>query len=128
MHPDLVGLTHVTLAAACDLDETTLAAFGDRWRSDWPELNLYTDHRKMLEREELDIVTVATSDHRHAVLVVDAADAGAKGIFCEKPLATNLADADRMVRRRRTQRRDSVRRSHEAVSTAVAPHQGTDRG
>lgn len=27
----LVGLTNVTLAAACDLDETTLAAFGDRW-------------------------------------------------------------------------------------------------
>ncbi len=93
----LVGLTNVTLAAACDLDETTLAAFGDRWRSDWPDLNLYTDHREMMEREGLDIVTVATSDHRHAELVVDAADAGAKGIFCEKPLATNLADADRMV-------------------------------
>ena len=93
----LIGLENVTLAAACDLEVKTLAGFGDTWRPNWPELNLYTDHREMLEREELDIVTVATSDHRHADLVVDAANAGAKGIFCEKPLATNLADADRMV-------------------------------
>ena len=51
----------------------------------------------MLAQENLDIVTVATSDHRHADLVVNAANAGAKGIFCEKPMATNLADADRML-------------------------------
>ena len=45
----------------------------------------------------VDIVTVATSDHRHAELVVDAANAGVKGIFCEKPMATNVEDADRML-------------------------------
>ena len=51
----------------------------------------------MLEHAALDIVTVATSDHRHTDLVIAAAEAGIKGIFCEKPLATNLADADRMI-------------------------------
>ena len=51
----------------------------------------------MLGAENLDIVTVATSDHRHADLVVDAANAGVKGIFCEKPMATSVEDADRML-------------------------------
>lgn len=93
----LLDLKNATLAAACDLDESTLIEFRDRWRSEWPGLNTYSDHRDMLAKEDLDIVTVATSDHRHADLVVDAANAGVRGIFCEKPLATNLSDADRMV-------------------------------
>ena len=99
-----IGIAHATgivrsdrasLAAACDLDEETLREFEQRWPDE--NLTLYRDHREMLARESLDIVTVATSDHRHADLVVDAANAGAKGIFCEKPLATSLADADRMI-------------------------------
>ena len=91
----IVGSDRASLVAACDLDEATLHEFEQRW-PDAP-LSLYRDHREMLARASLDIVTVATSDHRHADLVVDAANAGAKGIFCEKPLATNLADADRMI-------------------------------
>ena len=51
----------------------------------------------MLARERLDILTVATSDHRHADITVDGANAGVKGIFCEKPLATTLEDADRII-------------------------------
>ena len=91
----IVGSDRASLAAACDLDEETLREFEQRWPD--ADLTLYRDHREMLDRESLDIVTVATSDHRHADLVVDAANAGAKGIFCEKPLATSLADADRMI-------------------------------
>ena len=91
----IVGSDRARLVAACDLDEATLHEFEQRWPDAPPAL--YRDHREMLAREVLDIVTVATSDHRHADLVVDAANAGAKGIFCEKPLATNLADADRMI-------------------------------
>ena len=93
----LLDLKNATLSAACDLEESTLIEFRDRWQSEWPGLNTYSNHRDMLAKEDLDIITVATSDHMHADLVVDAANAGVKGIFCEKPLATNLADADRMV-------------------------------
>ena len=93
----LVGLPNAELVAACDLLQPALDSFQEDWKDTWPNLGLYTNHREMLERENLDIVTVATSNHRHADLVVDASNAGAKGIFCEKPMATNLADADRMV-------------------------------
>ena len=46
-------------------------------------MTLYTDHREMLAAENLDIVTVGVSDHRHADIVVNAANTpGVKGIFC----------------------------------------------
>ena len=93
----LVGLPNAELVAACDILETTLVDFKEQWKDHWSDIALYTDHEEMLAKEDLDIVTVATSDHRHADLVVNAANAGAKGIFCEKPMATNLADADRML-------------------------------
>ena len=88
-------------------------------------MTLYTDHREMLAAENLDIVTVGVSDHRHADIVVNAANTpGVKGIFCppnphhphppqaihhhagnltartfagEKPLATTVEDTDRML-------------------------------
>ena len=66
-------------------------------QGDQSELEMYADYQEMLEKAQLDIVTVATGDNRHADLVVAAAEAGAKGIFCEKPLATSVEDADRMV-------------------------------
>ena len=93
----LVGLPNAELAAGCDLSQDALDRFKAHWQQEWPNIALYTDHQKMLADENLDIVTVATSDHRHADLVVNAANAGVKGIFCEKPMATNLADADRMI-------------------------------
>ena len=93
----LVGLPNAELAAGCDLSQDALDRFKEHWQQEWPNIALYTDHQKMLADENLDIVTVATSDHRHADLVVNAANAGVKGIFCEKPMATNLADADRMI-------------------------------
>ena len=93
----LVGLPHADLVAACDLSQEVLNEFKKHWQDTWPDIVLYKDHRDLLEKENLDIVTVATSDHRHADLVVDAAAAGVRGIFCEKPMATNLTDADRML-------------------------------
>ena len=92
-----LGLDNATLVAGCDLSQERLEEFSDSCKENWPDLACYTSHQEMLAEESLDILTVATSDHRHADIVVDAAEAGVKGIFCEKPLATNLADADRMV-------------------------------
>lgn len=90
-------LPNVELVAGCDLAEGALNQFVEKWQAKWSNITGYTDHEEMLAKEKLDIVTVATSDHRHADIAVNAANAGVKGIFCEKPMATNLEDADRMV-------------------------------
>jgi len=93
----LIGLENVELVAGCDLSSAVLERFQDHWRENWPDLTTYTSHYEMLEKESLDLVTIATSDHKHADLVVDAAESGVKGIFCEKPMATSISDADRML-------------------------------
>jgi predicted dehydrogenase len=86
-----------TVVGACDLLEAPLERFRSLWGERFPEAHTYTDYREMLAQERIDLLSVATSDHRHAQIVVDAVEAGVKGIFCEKPIATTLADADRMI-------------------------------
>jgi predicted dehydrogenase len=60
-------------------------------------VRLYTDYKEMLRKEQPDLVSVVTPDHLHADITVAAAEGGAKAILCEKPIATTLADADRMI-------------------------------
>ena len=57
----------------------------------------YTNYLEMVREEKLDIVGVCTNPETHADIVVDLANAGVKGILCEKPLALSLEDADRML-------------------------------
>lgn len=57
----------------------------------------YADWREMLASEKLDIVGVASFASSHAELVVACAESGVRAIFCEKPIATRLADAERML-------------------------------
>ncbi len=55
----------------------------------------YTDMDTLMSDAEFDAVTVATPTFTHADLVVEAAENG-KHVFCEKPLAISLEEADRM--------------------------------
>ena len=86
------------LAAVCRLDPTLHTQFESDWGGRWPSARLYTDYKEMLAQEDRDLLGVATPDNYHADITVDAANAGVKGIFCEKPLATRMEDADRMIR------------------------------
>jgi predicted dehydrogenase len=90
-------LPQTRVVAVCDLIPERREDFVRRWSHVWSPIATYPDYREMLARESLDILSVVTSDHRHADIVVEAAEAGVKGIFCEKPIATSLEDADRMI-------------------------------
>jgi predicted dehydrogenase len=59
--------------------------------------NCYADWRQMLAREKLDLVSIATNSPAHAEIAIAAAQAGVRAILCEKPIATRLSDADRMI-------------------------------
>ena len=82
------------LVAGADPDQARLGDFGRRWEVD----RLYSDHREMLERETPEVVSIANPPTLHAQHVVDCAERGVKGIFCEKPIAPTLAQADEMIR------------------------------
>lgn len=56
----------------------------------------YVDYRTMLERPDVQMVTLALPNDLHCQATLDAAQAG-KHVVCEKPLALNLAECDRMI-------------------------------
>ena len=58
---------------------------------------VYTDYNEMLEKEDLNIVSITTWHGVHAEITVAAAKAGVKGILCEKPMAASLGEADDMI-------------------------------
>lgn len=85
------------LVGVCDLRQEVLDEFKQTWQDVWPDVAQYTDYHAMLQELKPDIVSVATSDHVHADMTVAAATSGARIILCEKPIATSLADTDRMI-------------------------------
>jgi predicted dehydrogenase len=57
---------------------------------------VYHDYRKLLERKDLDGVLIATPDHWHAKMAIDAMEAG-KDVHVEKPMTLYLDEAKKMV-------------------------------
>ncbi len=85
---------NLKIAAAADINTHRLKEFGELYNIK----NLYTDYKAMLREEKLDIVSICTWPPLHCEMTVRAAEEGVKGILCEKPMATCLAEADRMIR------------------------------
>lgn len=85
------------VVAVCDVVPAAIARFKGTWGARYPNTKTYTDYRQMLAEEHVDLLFVATPDHLHADIVVHAAESGVKGILCEKPIATTIADTERMI-------------------------------
>ena len=92
----------VVSVAACDVFKQKLDRLVDATTKNNTENNVshqvgsYHYYREMLERNDIDAVVVATPDHWHAQMVVDAAKAG-KDIYCEKPMSLTVAEGRAMV-------------------------------
>ena len=72
------------LVAACDCDEAVL-----NQRTKDLDIERFVDFRKLLERKDIDAVSIATPNHTHSLIGVMAAQAG-KDIYCEKPVSHNV--------------------------------------
>ncbi len=80
------------LKVVCGRNEKALKAFADNWG--WEETE--TDWRKVVEREEIDVIDVSLPQALHCEVAVAAAEAG-KHVFCEKPMANSLEEAKAML-------------------------------
>ena len=83
----------VELVAGADRDKKRLSMFGERYGI----TALYTDALEMYEKENLDILAIATNTRGRSFLTVKAVEAGVKGIFVDKPMTFTLKEADDMV-------------------------------
>ncbi len=81
------------LKAVCDIDEARAKSFADKWGYESYE----TDWRKLVAREDIELVDITVPNDMHEEIAVAAARAG-KMILCEKPLARNPAEGLKMVR------------------------------
>jgi len=89
---DYRNVPGVEVLAVCDLNEKELNEQADR-------LNVplrFTDYRQLLAVEELDAVSVVVPNDLHKEMTLAALERGLH-VLCEKPMATNAADADEMV-------------------------------
>ncbi len=82
----------IVLKAACGRTRAKVAAFAAQWG--WESVE--TDYRKLVRRDDVDLVDVCTPNHLHCK-IASAALAAGKAVACEKPLAMNLAEAKRMA-------------------------------
>jgi len=84
--------SRIDLVAGSSRDEGRRQRFSARSRA-----RVYADWRELLQTERPEIVSVASYAPAHAEMTIEAARAGARVVWCEKPMATNLGDADRMM-------------------------------
>jgi predicted dehydrogenase len=76
----------------CGRTETSVKAAADQLG--WDETS--TDWREVVRRKDIDIVDIVTPGDSHAEIAIEAAKAG-KVVFCEKPLANTVKEAEKML-------------------------------
>jgi predicted dehydrogenase len=97
----------VEVGAVCDVYQPNLeAGLKDASTGARP----FTDYRRMLEDKSLDAVIVATPDHWHARMVIDAVEAG-KDVYVEKPLAHKIDEGFAII--------EAVRRTKRVVQVGM---------
>ena len=87
----VVGSESADLVGVCDTDEQKVARVGSLFN-----VRAYRSYEEMFSAERLDVVTIATPDHLHVAPTMAAIQRGLH-VFCEKPLAASLSEAESMT-------------------------------
>lgn len=92
----LAQIPNVKIAAVCDVFDPNREAakkLSDR------DATGFKDYHELLARKDIDAVLIASPDHWHVPMTVDACAAG-KDVYVEKPLTHDLAEGDRVIKAR----------------------------
>lgn len=130
------AMPEARVVAACDVYAANLERFSSTVATRYTELAgggsdtapaTYTDYRKLLEHPDLDAVLIATPDHQHAQMCIDALDRGLH-VYCEKPLAHTIEEGraivDAVERNGKVLQTGSMQRSMRSFQRAVELVQG----
>ncbi len=101
----VLGNDDLQVVAVCDVDakkrENAQKRVEDQYagrKADgtFKGCDAYNEYERVLERTDIDAVLIATPDHWHAAISIAACEAG-KDVYCEKPLALTIREAEQMV-------------------------------
>lgn len=87
------SLPQVEIVAASDVKGEQL----DKFSAEFGVKTLYSNYLEMLDKENLDIVSICTWPPLHSEMTIACAERQVKGVLCEKPMALNLDQADGMI-------------------------------
>ena len=79
------------LQACCARKEENIRAFAEQWGY----ASYETDWKKLIARDDIDLIDIGTPNNTHRDMALAAAEAG-KMVLCEKPLAMNVAEGEEM--------------------------------
>jgi predicted dehydrogenase len=89
--------------AVCDVDANHAAKGKDRAlqansrKGRQLEVKVHEDYRKLLDRKDIEVVTIVTPDHWHSKIAIEAMQAG-KDVYCEKPLTLTIDEGKQIIK------------------------------
>ncbi|MEI6585806.1 MAG: Gfo/Idh/MocA family oxidoreductase [Sediminibacterium sp.] len=94
-----IKIPGVNLVAICDIDKSVIQNRLNELTKkniDISRIKIYNDYRKLLEQKDIDIVIIGTPDHWHALMMIEAVQAG-KDVYVEKPVGNSIIECRTMV-------------------------------
>ncbi len=94
---NFLGCKGARIVALCDVDSTVLEKGVAQLAAKGQTVTPYQDIRKMLESKEIDVISIATPNHWHALAAIWAIQAG-KDVYVEKPVSHNVWEGRQIVK------------------------------
>jgi len=85
------------ILAVCDVDENHAREAQEKFSTEGKKPDIYGDFRKLLERDDIDIIANATPDHWHTLVNLACAKAG-KDVYSEKPLTLTVDEGLHVIK------------------------------
>jgi predicted dehydrogenase len=101
---DAMAQKGVEYVAVCDVDKghrekavEDVKKAAEAHKKDASDVKAYEDFRELLDRKDVQAVTIATPDHWHVLVAIDALRKG-KDVYCEKPLTLTIAEGQALLK------------------------------
>nr|WP_304943606.1 Gfo/Idh/MocA family oxidoreductase [Vallitalea guaymasensis] len=92
--PSIKKVEQIEMVAFCDIIEERAVEASKKFGTE--NAKHYTDYKKMLSDNNLDVVYVCTPNREHSFITIDALEAGCH-VMCEKPMAKTVKEAEEML-------------------------------